>query len=72
MVCGVEEGLQEIEDVEIRTRARRRITAIVKDISKKNETNGEEEERGLRKIAARKDIVIEQADKGGILLMDRV
>jgi hypothetical protein len=70
LVYETEEALQEIEDIEKRKKMRKRMVALVNNVPKKNKTNLKEEERkGMLQIRNRKDIVIEQADKGGAVVV---
>jgi hypothetical protein len=70
LVYGVEEALQQMEDKERLKEVRNQVVKLVKNVPRRNKCNLRENEiKGLRSLKYRKDIVIEQADKGGAVVV---
>jgi len=64
----LEEALTEIEGKEVRKRRRKKLAALVRNVPRRNRPNITEEQRkGLINVT-RKDIVVEQGDKGGAVI----
>lgn len=74
LIYSLEEAISDIKEEEVKEKTRRRAMAIVRDIMRKGGRGNleKEEKEGLRRLKGRRDVVVEQADKGGaVVVMER-
>ena len=72
IICGVEEGLQKVNDAAAVSTARSKVAGVLKIARPPKRNIDKEEEQALKELKEDKDIVILKADKGNCtVIMDR-